>query len=279
MTITVLGSGSKGNSIVIQYGKSAIMVDAGFKLEEMLQKMEKANISVTSIRALFITHGHADHTVGISDLSRHASIPVYMTDGLFLSATGGSGKLDSRAWLDLSRSKVVLFSARDRFNIAGFEVTPIPVSHDSVSPVGFIIEAGGIKLSIVTDAGEISSQSKDAMRNSDVIMLESNFDPEMLRNSQRPFFLKRRISGPKGHLSNEKSADIVSEILSERTRDLVLLHLSGECNTPELARNAVLDRNPSLKDGVVKLHVAKQDEAIRIFVSSNREEEKELNPV
>ncbi|MFA6292543.1 MAG: MBL fold metallo-hydrolase [Victivallales bacterium] len=273
MTITVLGSGSKGNSIVIQHGKSAIMVDAGFKLEEMLQKMEKANISVNSIMALFITHGHADHTVGISDLSRHASIPVYMTDDLFLSATGGSGKPDSRAWLDLSRSKAVLFSARDRFKIAGFEVTPVPVSHDSVSPVGFIVEAGGIKLSIVIDAGDISSQSKDAMRNSDVIMIESNYDPEMLRNSQRPFFLKRRISGPKGHLSNEKSADIVSEILSERTKDLVLLHLSGKCNTPELARKAALDRNPAIKDGIVNLHISDQDEAIRICISSNREKE------
>lgn len=273
MTITVLGSGSKGNSIVIQYGKSAIMVDAGFKLEEMLQRLEKAHISPSSIQALLITHGHGDHTVGISDLSRHSSIPVYMTDDLFLSATGVSGKFDSRAWLDLDGKKAMLFSARDRFHVAGFDVTPVPVSHDSVSPVGFIIEAGGIKLSIVTDAGEISSQSKDAMRNSDVIMLESNFDSEMLRNSQRPFFLKRRISGPKGHLSNEKSADIVSEILSERTKDLVLLHLSGECNTPELARNAVFEGNPTLKASGVNLHVARQDEAIKICISSNREKE------
>lgn len=264
MKITVLGSGSKGNSIVVQHGKIAIMVDAGFKLEEMIQKLEKSNIPVNSIQALFITHGHADHTVGISDLSRHASIPVYMAGDLFLSATGGSGKPASRAWLDLGGKKAVLFSARDRFSVAGFEVTPVPVSHDSISPVGFIIEAGGIKLSIVTDAGEISSQSKDAMRNSDVIMIESNYDPEMLRNSQRPFFLKRRISGSKGHLSNEKSADIVSEILSDRTRNLVLLHLSGECNTPELARNAVLGRNPSLKERGINLHVAKQNEAIRI---------------
>ncbi len=275
MTITVLGSGSKGNSIIVQQGKSSIMVDAGFKLDDMLQRMENSNISADSVQALLITHGHADHTAGIADMSRHASIPVYMTEDLYLSATGGSGKQGSRAWLDLSRSKAVLFSTRESFHVAGFEVTPLPVSHDSVSPVGFIIEAGGIKLSIVTDAGDIYKQSKGMMRDSDVIMIESNFDPEMLRNSQRPFFLKRRISGPKGHLSNEKSAETVSEIISDRTSDLVLLHLSGECNTPELARKAALERNPVLKDGTVNLHVARQDEAIRICTPSNIREEKD----
>lgn len=269
MRITVLGSGSKGNSIVVQHGNGAIMIDAGFKLDEMLQRMDKAYIALASIQALFITHGHCDHTAAIADLTRLAAIPVFMAEELFLSATGVSARPGSVAWLALNRDKAALFAIGDKLHVAGFEVTPIPVSHDSISPVGFIIEAEGMKLSIVTDAGEIPSQSKEAMANSDVIMLESNYDPAMLQNSQRTEILKARIAGPKGHLSNEKSAETISELLSDKTKDVVLLHLSMACNTPELATEAAFHRNPALRDGAVNLRIAGQDEPISICVGES----------
>ena len=262
-TITVLGSGSKANSIVIQHNDSAIMIDAGFDIGELLSRLKTANIAIASIRALFITHGHIDHTRGITDYNKHASIPVYMTEKLFLSGTA-SEKPGSRAWLNLDKKQAVFFKEGDNIRIGDFEVTPISVSHDSVSPVGFIIKAGDKKLSLVTDTGEISQESKEAMKESDVIMLESNHDTEMLRNSQRHFLLKKRISGAKGHLSNEKSAKILSEIISSKTTDVILLHLSSECNTPELARKVAFDKNPALKEGLVKLHLSGQNEVCRI---------------
>ncbi|MFA6294156.1 MAG: MBL fold metallo-hydrolase, partial [Victivallales bacterium] len=255
MTITVLGRGSKGNSIIVGYGDAAVMIDVGFEIGELLSRLKTADIAISSIRALLVTHGHTDHTRGITDFSKHASVPVHMSEKLFLSGTGAYGP-GSRAWLNLDKKQTVFFKEGDNIRIGDFEVTPISVSHDSVSPVGFIIKTGGEKLSVVTDAGEISRQSKDAMKESDVIMLESSYDPEMLWNSPRTYVLKRRISGPKGHLSNEKSAEILSELISSRTRDVILLHLSGECNTPELARKAAFDKNPALKDGLVKLHVS-----------------------
>jgi len=264
LKITVLGSGSGGNSIVVQHGKSSIMIDAGFKFDDMLQRLEKTNISANSIQALFVTHGHLDHTVGVADLSCHASIPVYLTEELFLWAAEPDRK--GGALSNLNRNNVRFFALQDKLHIEGFEVMPIPVSHDSISPVGFVIEADGIKLSIVTDAGDIPGQSKDAMKDSNVIMLESSYDNDMLWNSKRTHFLKKRISGAQGHLSNEKSAETVSEILSGRTSDVVLLHLSQECNTPELARNAALEKNIQLKDGSVSLHVASQNEPLSFCI-------------
>lgn len=264
MTITILGSGSSGNAFVIQHEESTIMIDAGFMFNEMLSRLETANIAITSIQALFITHGHTDHTQGIMDLNRYAAIPVYMTEKLFLSATGADNST-SRAWLDLDKSQAVLFNEWDKIHIGDFTITPIPVSHDSVSPVGFIIQAGEEKLALVTDAGELSLPSRDAMKDSNIIMLESNHDPEMLWNSTRPYFLKTRISGAAGHLSNEKSSTILSEIISPSTSDVVLLHLSEECNTPAMAETAAFNRNPALKAGHIKLHVARQNEVIRVF--------------
>lgn len=263
MTITVLGSGSGGNSFVIQHEGNAIMIDAGFELDEILYRLKTANIAIASIQALFITHGHIDHTRGIANLNKYASIPVYMTEKLFLSATGANNP-DSSVWLNLDKSQAFLFKEWDNLCVGSFEVTPIPVSHDHVSPVGFIIKVGGQKLSLVTDAGELSQQSKDAMKDSNVIMLESNHDPEMLQDSRRPSYLKKRISSAKGHLSNEKSAEILSEIISPRTRDVILLHLSEECNTPELARTAAIRKNPVLKNGLINLHVASQNKVSRI---------------
>lgn len=264
MKITVLGSGSRGNSIVVQHGKSLIMIDAGFKFDDMLQRLEQANISASSIQALFVTHGHSDHTDGVADLSRHASIPVFLTEELFIWAAESSR--NGKALSNLSRNNVKFFTVQDKLHIESFEVMPIPVSHDSISPVGFVIEADGIKLSIVTDAGDIPSQSKDAMKDSNVIMLESSYDNDMLWASKRHYLLKKRIAGSTGHLSNEKSAEIVSEILSGRTSDVLLLHLSQECNTPELARKAALEKNPNLKDGSVNLHVASQDEPLSFCI-------------
>jgi phosphoribosyl 1,2-cyclic phosphodiesterase len=266
MIITVLGSGSKANSIVIQHQDSAIMIDAGFDLDIMLSKLKSANIATSSIQALFITHGHIDHTRGITDLNRYASIPVYMTEKLFISGTG-AGKPNAKAWLNLDKSQAVLFKEWNNIRIGDFEVTPISVSHDSVSPVGFVVKAGGEKLSIVTDTGELSRKSKDAIKDSSVIMLESNHDSEMLHKSSRPYFLKKRISGVKGHLSNEKSAEVLSAIITSRTSDVILLHLSGECNTPELAKKAAFDKNPALKTGLVKLHITSQNEICRISVT------------
>ena len=263
MIITVLGSGSKANSIIIQHRDNAIMIDAGFDLDVMLSKLESANIATSSIQALFITHGHSDHTMGITAFNKHASIPVYMAENLFNSSIGRNNP-SFGACLNLEKNQAVLFNEWDNIFIGDFEVMPIPVSHDYVSSVGFIIKAGKEKLSIVTDTGGLCQESKDAMKDSNIIMLESNHDPEMLHKSNRPYFLKKRISGAKGHLSNEKSAEILSEIISSITRDVVLLHLSGECNTHELARNAAFDKNLVLKEGSVNLHITSQNDICRI---------------
>ncbi len=250
------------------------MIDAGFILNDILFRMKSANIAISSIQALLISHGHSDHINGLSDLNRYASIPVYMTESLFLSSTGATSA-SPPAWLDLDKDRVIFFKEWNNISIGSIAVTPIPVSHDSISPVGFIMKAGNKKLSLVTDTGEISRAGKDAMKDSNVIMLESNHDNEMLWKSPRHFLLKKRISSTTGHLNNEKSAEILSEIISPNTSDVVLLHLSQECNTPELAVKSVMDRNRSVKDGAIKLHVARQNEITRIHVKSTAANEKE----
>ena len=264
MVITILGSGSEGNSIVLQSGNDSIMIDAGFIKDELLRRLTEAEVHLDSIRAIFLTHGHSDHVCGVADFARHIGVPVHMTENLFVAGTQGAAR--QKPWLNLSINEVSIFSAWDRIPVGAFQIVPVPVSHDSTSTVGLVLSSGDLKLSIATDLGGMSIGAMGAMQGADIIMLESNHDNDMLWNSQRHFLLKKRISGPTGHLSNEKCAEMLYELMTEKTSDVVLLHLSRECNTPELAAEAVRSKNPRLGVGRCRLHIASQNEDLSLNI-------------
>ena len=214
MKIVVIQSGSKGNAtLVIDQGR-VLLIDMGVGLRVLKEALEKENLNMMSINAMLLTHEHWDHTTGIRYLP---PLPIYCT---------------KETW---SSPNVVEVIPYETFNIEHFNVTPIKTSHDVKNPLGFIIDNDKEKLVYVTDTGKITKKSLEKMKNADYYVIESNHDPEMLMATNRPMMLKRRILSTKGHLSNEQSASYMCECIGERTKQIILAHLSEEANAPEVA--------------------------------------------
>ena len=214
MKIVVIQSGSKGNAtLVIDQGR-VLLIDMGVGLRILKEALEKENLNMMSINAMLLTHEHWDHTTGIRYLP---PLPIYCT-----KETWGS-------------PNVVEVLPYESFDIEHFKITPIRTSHDVKNPLGFVIENENEKLVYVTDTGKIIKKSLEKMKNADYYVIESNHDPEMLMATNRPMMLKRRILSTKGHLSNEQSATYMCECIGERTKQIILAHLSEEANTPAVA--------------------------------------------
>ena len=214
MKIIVVQSGSKGNAtLVIDQGR-VLLIDMGTTLKVVKEALEKENLNLMNINAMLLTHEHIDHTFGIRYLP---PLPIYCT----------------KETLDLLNVEEI--EPYKTFKIEHFEITPVATSHDVKNPVGFIIQNEKEKLVYLTDSGKISIKTLNRLKNADYYVIESNHDVEMLINSNRPWFLKKRILSDKGHLSNEQSATYMSKCVGENTKQIILAHLSEECNDPEVA--------------------------------------------
>ena len=214
MKIVVIQSGSKGNAtLVIDQGR-VLLIDMGTTLKVLKEALLAQNMNLMNINAMLLTHEHTDHTYGIKYLP---PLPIYCT----------KETLDS--------SNVVEIKPYKKFKIEHLEITPVSTSHDVKNPVGFIIKNSTEKLVYLTDSGKIPGKSLLKLKNADYYVIESNHDVEMLVNSNRPWYLKKRILSDKGHLSNEQSAAYMSKCVGEKTKQIILAHLSEECNKPELA--------------------------------------------
>lgn len=235
MRIAILGSGSRGNALLVESAGRRLLIDAGFSCRELERRMEPLGVEASSLSALVLTHEHSDHVRGADVLARRYRLPVYATDGTLASgavraAAAGAHRLRSGVPVEVS----------------GFEVEPFAVHHDASEPVGITIEDGqGYRLGLAADLGSRSRLAWGRMARLDFLVLETNHDLGMLRNGPYPWVLKQRIAGSHGHLSNEDAAAGVPELVSERLRWVVLYHLSQTNNSPALAADAVgevLDR-------------------------------------
>ena len=214
MKIIVIQSGSKGNAtLVIDQGR-VLLIDMGTTLKVVKEALAKEKMNLMNINAMLLTHEHIDHTFGIRYLP---PLPIYCTKET------------------LSLPNVEEIQPYKKFNIEHFEITPVSTSHDVKNPVGFVIKTDEEKLVYLTDSGKIPGKSLQKLKNADYYVFESNHDLDMLLNSNRPWFLKRRIASDKGHLSNEQSATYMCKCVGENTKQIILAHLSEECNTPEVA--------------------------------------------
>jgi len=214
MKIVVIQSGSKGNAtLVIDQGR-VLLIDMGTTLKVVKEALAKENMNLMNINAMLLTHEHIDHTFGIRYLP---PLPIYCT----------------KETLDLPNVEPI--EPYQKFKIERFEINPISTSHDVKNPVGFIIKTKEEKLVYLTDSGKIPGKSLQKMKNAHYYVIESNHDVDMLVNSTRPWYLKKRILSDRGHLSNEQSAFYMSKCIGENTKQIILAHLSEECNTPEAA--------------------------------------------
>ena len=214
MRFVVIESGSKGNATLIIDKGRVLLIDMGITLKVLKEALAKENLNLYNINAMLLTHEHWDHTAGIKYLP---PFPIYCTKETYES------------------NNVVELEPYKEFNIEHFKITPVSTSHDVKNPLGFVIENEEEKLVYLTDSGKITVKTLQKLKNADYYIIESNHDVDMLMATNRPMFLKKRILSTKGHLSNEQSATYMCKCIGEKTKEIVLAHLSEEANDPNVA--------------------------------------------
>ena len=224
-----LQSGSKGNCIYVETSGARFLIDAGLSMRETVRRLALVGRTLSDIDALLLTHEHTDHSLSVGGISSRYGIPVYVTAATeeALACRGlGTGIASARR-----------FSPGERLDFGSVRVETVPTPHDSVDGCTFVIKEGGLRLGILTDLGHVFDGLGTVVRSLDAVFLESNYDPGMLVQGKYPAFLKKRITGPGGHISNEESAGLVAA--AGRVFSWVCLaHLSGENNTPDAAVEA-----------------------------------------
>ena len=224
-----LFSGSSGNCTYVGTDHTNILIDAGGSGKQICTALEEIGVSPGDIDALIVTHEHADHIKGVGVLSRKFDIPVYATDGTWYGMSVG----------DISRSNTKVIASGEPFVVNDMVFTPFDISHDALEPVGIHIKAGEHSAAVATDTGFATEDVCEYISDADILLLEANYDREMLRNGSYTYALKQRILSEKGHLSNEDTAALVSSVAAGKLKKLYLGHLSEENNAPLIAYETV----------------------------------------
>ncbi len=229
VTLSVLASGSSGNCALLRMGDFALMIDAGVSARRITCALQELGVALQALCGVLITHEHGDHVAGALALGR-AGVPLYMNSQTF--------EVLRQKWGErMPRAKI--FQNGEVFNLGVARVLPVPVAHDAYDPVAFRIELGGRVIGFATDIGHPSRLVVERFRGCDILVLESNHDVGLLQaDGKRPWSVKQRILSRHGHLSNEVAARLARELVTERTRHLVLGHLSGDCNSLDVVREA-----------------------------------------
>ena len=230
MEICVLASGSTGNCIYVAGGGTRLLIDAGLSLKETSARLAQLGLEITAIQAVLFTHDHSDHCQRADVFHRRHAIPFYANEGTAAGIELTTKRTDIR-W--------TIFEAGSPFAVGALQIEPFSVPHDAADAVGFIITDGVARLGMATDFGIATTLIRRKLADCDALILETNHDVEMLKQSGRPWSLIQRILGRQGHLSNEDAAELLASVLGPRLRTLFLAHLSGECNTPALAERAI----------------------------------------
>lgn len=224
MRLYSLGSGSSGNAFLLESGETSLLIDCGVGARALRKSLQDLDL-IGRLSGVLISHEHSDHIRALPSLRRYDSAPVYGTEGTLRHIGREPG------WKTLQPSRAE--------SIGDLAVTPISVSHDAEEPCGFVVQAGSQTVAMFTDLGIPNADVFDALTEADVIILEANYCENMLRASPYPAFLKSRIRGPAGHLSNHDCATMLVSAVTERTRSVWLAHLSENNNAPDVAVDTV----------------------------------------
>ena len=249
-----LASGSSGNSALFSAAGTHILVDAGISFRRLREELRRFDVRAEDLSAIFVTHEHVDHTRGLRQLLSASRAPLYLTRG-------------TACRLELPPCAEPRYvSAGDKVKVGRAEVEIVPTPHDTAESIGLKIEVCGHRLAYFTDVGEVTPEISAATRGAECVFIEANHDVERLMCGRYPAFLKRRILGPRGHLSNEDCARAVCEAAASGTRRFTLCHLSAENNTPALAACAVLDALAREGHGGARVCVAPPDRACEPYI-------------
>jgi phosphoribosyl 1,2-cyclic phosphodiesterase len=225
-----LGSGSSGNGLVVEAGRTRVLMDCGFTLQETVRRLERADLAPRDVTAIVVTHEHDDHLGGVARFARRHAIPVHLTRG-------------TAQWLpaDFPAVLVRIIDPHTPFAIDDVYVEPFPVPHDAREPVQYVFGDGQARVGAVTDLGCVTQHVVEKLSGCTALVLECNHDLDMLMQGSYPFSLKLRVSGRFGHLCNADAAHLLRAIDRSRLQHLVAAHLSQQNNRPELAVNALCE--------------------------------------
>ncbi len=247
-----LYSGSTGNSLFIETNDTRILVDTGESCKKITEALSNIDVSMDSINAIIVTHEHIDHVKGLGTISKKFNIPVYANSETWDAMPLQKDKIDE--------INIRTFNLNESFEIRDLKINPFSIPHDAANPCGFNIYYNDNKISIATDLGHINSEILHNLENSSFILLESNYDPNILKCSPYPYHLKQRISGPNGHLSNDIAGKTISHLINTGLKQVMLGHLSKENNFPELAYKTVVETllENNYDESSIRLSVAKR---------------------
>ena len=245
-----LYSGSSGNSLFVQTRKTNLLVDCGESAKRIVNSLSDIDVNIEDIDAILVTHEHSDHVKSLGTLSRKYNIPVYTNIETLEAMPEQKNKIQM--------NNIHLFDFSKDFDIGDLHIHPFSIPHDAANPCAFNIFHNDKKISIATDIGHITPEIIHNLEKSIFVLLESNYDPNILKYSPYPYHLKERISGPYGHLSNEIAAETISNLINSGLKNAMLGHLSKENNFPELAYKTVMDEiiNNKYPAKAIELNVA-----------------------
>ncbi len=234
MRFSVLSSGSKANSTFVEVGSQRILIDCGLSATQVCKRLVSLGIDPTSIQGILITHEHSDHITGAASLARRLKIPIYANEA-------------TAAFIDAPYALEKFVTGED-FCIGDAAIRSFGIVHDASDPVGFLIEAQGIKFAQATDLGKVTTVVREALSGVHALVLESNHDLGMLYTSHYPWELKQRIASSHGHLSNDVAGRLLRDLAHPELGTVVLGHLSENCNSPAIALKTV----KTYLDGAIK---------------------------
>ena len=249
--ITSLASGSAGNATLIEAENEAVLIDCGLSFKKLKEKLAEISFDLDKLKAIFVTHEHGDHIAGIKTAGNSLKIPVYanlMTSDIIRSK-------------NKAPDKFTIFENGCQIPVGTMIVESFSVPHDGVDSVAYCIYNGDKKIAVATDFGFPSQAIKMKLKDCDALVLEANYDEEMIRNVNRPWRTIQRIMGRHGHLSNEQSMEILESVAqSEKLHTVIMGHVSRDSNTYEIVEETSINTLNSINRGDITLKVARQDE-------------------
>ena len=247
MRISVLASGSKGNSTYIETKESKILVDIGMTCLYIETKLKKLDVNPKDIDAIILTHTHVDHINGLKVFTKKYDTKVYLTDKMLK---------DIKEIFDIENYELI----KEDFSIKDLNIEVFKTSHDASDSNGYIFNELDKSLVYITDTGYLNRKYKEKLSNKNIYIMESNHDIKMLQNGKYPYHLKQRILSDRGHLSNEMSSKYLSEFIGNNTKNIILIHLSHENNDPDIALNTLKNKLKEENINFNNITISSQDE-------------------
>jgi phosphoribosyl 1,2-cyclic phosphodiesterase len=251
--ITSLNSGSNGNCYYVGNSEEAVLIDAGISCREIEKRMQRLNLSMSKVKALFISHEHSDHIKGVCTLAKKYQLPVYITPGTLKNCR-----------FILEEGLIRNLRSHSKTQIGNLIVTAFPKIHDASEPHSFMVSCGDTHVGVFTDLGAVCGELTKHFKLCDAAFLEANYDEQMLSNGSYPYFLKQRICGGRGHLSNREALDLFNTHKPAHMSHLLLSHLSKDNNNPQLVKD-LFDAHAK----GTEIIVASRHEETAVFVVSS----------